>query len=187
MRDRIMASSESELRSEYGDRLPRMGATTTLNRRLRVTIPENLAVIRSGQDWTNVSGCELSQFTESVQPALLEGMMFLRDHSDDTGCCDLRFAEEIDRDGATLKKTFGFGYFLTLAHLEKWSSTHPTHLAIFAKFLTMVRELGADLKLKLWHEVSVLPSTDQLFEYVNCHPDTGLLPYFPSVEIRGRV
>jgi aldoxime dehydratase len=114
-------------------------------------------------------------------------MTFLRDHPDETGCCDLRFAEETDRDGATLKKTFGFGYFLTLAHLEKWSSTHPTHLAIFAKFLTMVREQGADLKLKLWHEVSVLPSTDQVFEYVNCHPDTGLLPYFPSVEISEKV
>jgi hypothetical protein len=186
MRDRIAASSESELRSEYGDRLPRIGATSTLNRRLRVSIPENLAVIRSGQDWTNVSGSELAQFTESVQPALLEGMTFLRDHPDETGCCDLRFAEETDRDGATQKKTFGFGYFLTLAHLEKWSSTHPTHLAIFAKFLTMVRELGADLKLKLWHEVSVLPSSDQVFEYVNCHPDTGLLPYFPSVELSGK-
>jgi aldoxime dehydratase len=184
MRDRIMASSDSELRSEYGDRLPRLGATATLNRRLWVTVPENLAVIRSGQDWINCVGSELAQFTESVQPALLEGMNFLREHPEETGCCDLRFAEEIDEDGSSAKKTFGLGYFLTLGHLEKWASTHPTHLAIFAKFLTMVREHGANLKLKLWHEVSVLPSKDQVFEYINCHPQTGLLPYFPATEVQ---
>jgi aldoxime dehydratase len=47
----------------------------------------------------------------------------------------------------------------------------------------MVREYGKDLKLNLWHEVSVLPSERQIFEYLNCHHDTGLLPYFPSTEI----
>jgi aldoxime dehydratase len=183
MRDRILASADNELRSEFGKQLPRFGTPSSLNRRLRVTVPENLAVIRSGQDWTNCAGAELAQFTESVQPALLEGMDFLRDHADETGCCDLRFAEETDRNGLTLRKTFGLGYFLTLGHLEKWASTHPTHLAIFAKFLTMVREHGKELKLKLWHEVSVLPSPGQVFEYINCHAETGLLPYFPSTEI----
>ena len=44
----------------------------------------------------------------------------------------------------------------------------------------MVREFGADLKLKLWHEVSVLPATQQTFEYINCRPETGLLAYFPA-------
>jgi aldoxime dehydratase len=151
-----------------------------------VAVPENLAVIRSGQDWTNCHGSELAQFTESVQPALLEGMNFLRDHPDETGCCELRFAEETADNGSPLEKTFGLGYFLTLGHLEKWASTHPTHLAIFAKFLTMVREYGKDLKLKLWHEVSVLPSAGQVFEYLNCHPDTGLLPYFRQLSYRNR-
>jgi len=184
MRDRILASSDDELRSEYGERLPRLGSAFTLSRRLRVTIPENLAVIRSGQDWTNCVGSELAQFTESVQPALLEGMNFLRDHPEETGCCDLRFAEETDPHGSRLTKSFGLGFFLTLTHLEKWASTHPTHLAIFTRFLTMVREHGANLKLKLWHEVSVLPHTGQVFEYINCHPQTGLLPYFPSIEVK---
>ena len=62
MRDRILVSADNELRSEYGDRLPRLGAPSTLNRRLRVRFPENLAVIRSGQDWTNCEGSELVQF-----------------------------------------------------------------------------------------------------------------------------
>ena len=36
------------------------------------------------------------------------------------------------------------------------------------------------LDLQLWHEVAVLPHKEQLFEYVNCHPGTGLLPFFES-------
>ena len=46
------------------------------------------------------------------------------------------------------------------------------------KFLTMVRDHGKELKL--WHEVSITPAAGQVFEYINCHPGTGLLPYFPS-------
>jgi aldoxime dehydratase len=182
MRDRIRASSDDDLRSNYGERLPRLGSAATLQRRLRVKAPENLAIIRSGQDWTNCAGVELDQYDESVRPALVEGMMFLRDNPDATGCCDLRFAEEVGPDGTPLKKTFGLGYFLTLGHLEKWASTHPTHLAIFSRFLKMVTQHGADLKLKLWHEVSVLPAAGQVFEYINCHPGTGLLPYFSFEE-----
>lgn len=182
MRDRIELSSTDDLRSGYGERLPRLGATATAERRLRVKAPENLAIIRSGQDWTDCAGIELAEYNDSVRPALVEGMNFLRDNPDATGCCDLRFAEEIDGDGAPLKKTFGLGYFLTLGHLEKWAATHPTHLAIFSRFLTMAKQHGTKLKLKLWHEVSVLPAAGQVFEYVNCHPGTGLLPYFPCDE-----
>ena len=182
MRDRIQVSADDDLLSVHGDRLPKLGTKDTLSHRLRVMVPENLAVIRSGQDWTDCAGAELATYDDSVRPALLEGMNFLRDHADETGCCDLRFAQEINRDGSPTKKTFGLGYFLTLGHLEKWAATHPTHLAIFSRFVTMVREHGEDLRLKLWHEVSVLPAAGQLFEYINCHPGTGLLPYFPSKE-----
>jgi aldoxime dehydratase len=182
MRDRIPLSAEDDLCSGYGERLPRLGSKTTAGRRLRVEAPENLAIIRSGQDWTNCAGAELAEYDESVRPALIEGMGFLRDHPDETGCCDLRFAQEIDGNGALHKKAFGLGYFLTLGHLEKWAATHPTHLAIFSRFLTMARQHGSNLKLKLWHEVSVLPAAGQVFEYVNCHPETGLLPYFPAKE-----
>jgi aldoxime dehydratase len=182
MRDRILASANDDLRSSYGERLPREGSSATQGRRLRVAVPGNLAVIRSGQDWTAVTGDELAEYNESVRPALVEGMTFLRDNPHETGCCDLRFAEETDNDGAPLMKSFGLGYFLTLGHLEKWASTHPTHLAIFSRFLKMVPKYGADLKLRLWHEVSVLPASGQDFEYINCHPDTGLLPYFKSEE-----
>ena len=112
MRDRILTSAGNELRSAYGEQLPHLGThSSTTHRRLRVTVAENLAVIRSGQDWTNCAGSELAQFTESVQPALLEGMNFLRDHPDETGCCDLSFAEETGNDGSPLQKNVRFGLF----------------------------------------------------------------------------
>jgi hypothetical protein len=107
-------------------------------------------------------------------------MTFLRDHPEETGCCDLRFAEELEADGSPTKRTFGFGLFLTLGHLERWAATHPTHLQIFGTFGKMVQRYGSSLKLRLWHEVSVLPSQGQTFEYLNCHPETGLLPYFAA-------
>jgi len=182
MRDRLLVSEHDDLRSSYGERMPRLGTKDTTGRRLRLRAPENLAIIRSGQDWTNCAGEELVEYEDSVRPALIEGMTFLRDNPDLAGCCELRFAQESDREGTPLKRTFGLGYFLTLGHLEKWAATHPTHLAIFGRFLTMVRKYSADLKLRLWHEVSVLPAADQVFEYINCNSETGLLPYFPSEE-----
>ena len=35
---------------------------------------------------------------------------------------------------------------------------------------------------RVMNEVSVLPGAGQLFEHINCHPETGLLPYFPATE-----
>jgi aldoxime dehydratase len=182
MRDRLPVSARDDLRSRYGERMPRLGAKETSGRRLRVEAPQNLAIIRSGQDWTNCAGEELDEYDHSVRPALTQGMNYLRDNPDLTRCCDLRFAQETDREGSPLTRTFGLGYFLALEHLEKWAAAHPTHLAVFSRFLTMVRNYGVNLKLRLWHEVSVLPADGQVFEYINCHPETGLLPYFPSVE-----
>jgi aldoxime dehydratase len=180
MRDRIAKSATDELASQYGTALPRSGNAHTLGRRVRVRVPGNIAVIRSGQDWTDCGDAELTTYDESVRPALEEAMAFLRDHPDETGCCDLRFAQETDARGVPLKRSFGLGYFLTLGHLEQWAASHPTHLAIFARFIAMLRQYKFKVDLRLWHEVSVLPQGDQTFEYINCDSATGLLPYFPA-------
>jgi hypothetical protein len=182
MRDRLTVSADDDLISSYGETLPRLGASETMGRRLRVSAPDNLAVIRSGQDWTECAGAQHAFYDESIAPTLRDAMHSLRDHPDETGCCEMRFARHIDRAGAPLTKTFGLGYFLSLAQLEQWAATHPKHLAILAHFMKMAREYRSELKLKLWHEVSVLPATPQIFEYINCHAETGLLPYFPSEE-----
>jgi aldoxime dehydratase len=182
MRDRLPISSDDDLVNDYGEAMPHLGASSTIGRRLRVKAPENLAVIRSGQDWTECEGTQRAFYDESIAPTLRDAMHSLRDNPIDTGCCEMRFAQHIDSAGAAVTKTFGLGYFLSLAHLERWAATHPKHLAILGHFMKMAREYRAGLRLKLWHEVSVLPAAGQLFEYTNCHPETGLLPYFPATE-----
>jgi aldoxime dehydratase len=182
MRDRIEKSATDDLVSQYGTVLPRLGRADTIGKRLRVKAPGNLAIIRSGQDWTDCKEAELATYDESIRPVLAKAMAFLLDHPDETGCCELRFAQETDAHGTPLERTFGLGYFLTLAHLEQWASSHPTHLEIFKRFIAMLQQNKFQVNLRLWHEVSVLPSNDQLFEYINCSPGTGLLPYFSSSE-----
>jgi aldoxime dehydratase len=180
MRDRIRCSENDPLTSGFSSSLNRVGVASTRGCRLQVEVPGNLAVIRSGQDWTECVGTELSEYTDAVRPALNVAMNFLRDHAEETGCCDMRFAEEIEVNGSPTKRTFGLGLFLTLENLENWAATHPAHLTIFSAFGKMIRRYGESLKLKLWHEVAVLPSTGHTFEYLNCHSETGLLPFFPS-------
>jgi aldoxime dehydratase len=41
--------------------------------------------------------------------------------------------------------------------------------------MRIVQELQFQLKLRVYHEVSVLKPDEQEYEYVNCHPNTGLL------------
>ena len=41
--------------------------------------------------------------------------------------------------------------------------------------MRMVQSLNFSVALRLYHEVAVLRAEDQHFEYLNCHPATGLL------------
>lgn len=181
MRDRLPVSQEDpRLDSPLGETLTERPARQTRGQRLRVTAPHNLALIRSDQDWSRCGGKELETYRELIQPVLSRGMEFLQQHPLETGCCESRLVEQTDAQGAPQSKTFGMAYFLTLGHLERWAEHHPTHLAIFGKFFEMVKKHDFKLDLRLHHEVSVLPAGGQTFEYINCHPKTGVLPYFES-------
>lgn len=174
-RDRIPASAHDELHAT--GRLRRTGRPTA-GRRLRVEPNANLCIIRSGQDFTDCTGRELDLYKGRVEPVLVKGMEFLRDHPEETGCYSCRFMSELGEAGARTGRTFGLASFLSLAHLEQWAALHPTHLAIFVEFLAMAQELGPAMRLRLWHEVYVLPAGEgHRFEYLNCHPQTGLLPF----------
>ena len=176
MRDRIEMSAVDLLESNI-ENLVEQSDMETLGKRIHLRTPKNLAIIRSAQNLTHSKEKELEQYNREVYPNLIKGMDFISKNPEEVGCCSSRFSEELTLDGAPTKKTFGFAYFLTLGHLEKWSKTHPTHLAIFHSFLKMAQDLQGAIDIKLWHEVSVLPE-GQIFEYINCHPKTGLLPWF---------
>jgi hypothetical protein len=82
---------------------------------------------------------------------------------------------DIESHEADLERTFGLGYFVDLASLEYWSKSHQTHLKIFGGFQRYARELNNVLSLRLFHEVYVLEESQQFFEYVGCHGETGTL------------
>ena len=181
MRDRMPASDYNDFSSKFGDGLTRLPEVVSRGKRVRITPPENICLIRSAQNWTQCKDEELDIYQNDVHPVLVEGMNFIRDNPLETGCISCRLMDELTEAGDQQAKTFGMAYFLTMAHLEAWVRSHPTHLAIFRSFHTMVKQLDFQLDLQLWHEVIVLPQGAHVFEYFNCHEKTGLLPFFSPV------
>ena len=110
-----------------------------------------------------------------MEPVLREGMDFLRDDGRAIGCYSNRYMQHIDATGGRTEKSFGVSLWRSLADMERWSESHPTHVAIFGTFMRIVQELQFQLKLRVYHEVSVLKPDEQDYEYINCHPRTGLL------------
>ncbi|KAK4128026.1 phenylacetaldoxime dehydratase [Parathielavia appendiculata] len=144
----------------------------------RVKIPgkKNLVVIRSGQNWLDTSPAERELYLDTMHPVLIKGMNFLRDQGDQVGCYSCRFMEIVDpvTTKADNDRTFGLAYFDDLGSLERWCREHPTHLAIFGGFHQYARKLNNNVTLRVFHEVMVLEPEQQLFEYVACHPGTGM-------------
>ncbi|YBV98090.1 phenylacetaldoxime dehydratase family protein [Phyllobacteriaceae bacterium JZ32] len=131
-----------------------------------------LALIRSGQDWAGTDGNERRLYLEEIEPTLRSGMDFLRDHGQDIGCYSNRYVSYIDLDGNPIEKSYNIGHWRSLDLLERWAESHPTHLRIFVTFFRVVAKLS---KLRLYHEVSVFDAGHQTYEYVNCHPQTGMM------------
>lgn len=133
---------------------------------------DNVALIRSGQEWRQAGPDERSLYLDKIEPTLVDGMSFLRDYGRAVGCYSNRFVQNIDLDGNLHDETYNVGHWESLAALERWAESHPTHLRIFATFVKIAATLG---KLRLYHEVSVSDGPNQTFEYINCHPATGLM------------
>jgi aldoxime dehydratase len=141
----------------------------------RIVPHENMCLIRSGQDWGDTPPDERRMYLEDVEPVLHQGMDFLRDQGLGVGCFANRYMTVIDRDGRATEKTFGMSWWKSLAALERWAESHPTHVAIFGAAMKYLSTLGPAARLKLYHEVTVASAQEQFFEYHNCHPQTGLL------------
>lgn len=178
MRDRVPDSKQDDFASTIGDKLPDAKLVPSRGRRVSATLPSNLCLIRSGQNWSDCSDEELETYLDVVKPKLTAGMAYLRDNPEDSGCASCRLMDETAQDGSYAKQSFGLAMFVSMEHLESWSKSHPTHLAIFGNFFKMVEKHEGQLDLKLWHEVLIVDGDKSICEYVNCHPNTGLLPYF---------
>ncbi len=173
MRDRIPLSQT--------DAMVPSGARSILaqaaepGRRVSVAGHEHLAMIRSGQEWADTSGQERTLYLGEMEPVLREGMDFLRDQGLGIGCYSNRYMHHLDAAGAPLEKSFGLSFWRSLADMERWAESHPTHVAIFGGFMRYVQALNFQLQLRVYHEVAVLKADEQRYEYINCHPRTGLL------------
>jgi aldoxime dehydratase len=136
---------------------------------------QNLCLIRSGQDWTDTDGDERRMYLEEVEPVLRAGMDFLRDEGRTIGCYANRYLRVDDEHGNPVDKSFGMSWWRSLADLDRWAKDHPTHKAIFGQAMKYLSTMGPAARLRLYHEVTVAAADEQDFEYLNCHPDTGLL------------
>jgi aldoxime dehydratase len=168
-RDRIPLSQTDDMAPAGIPRVVTEGA------RRRVLPQDNLCLIRSGQDWSDTEAGERHMYQHEVEPVLHEGMDFLRDEGLAIGCFSNRYMRVINADGTAVEKSFGMSWWKSLAALERWSESHPTHLAIFASAMKYLQALGPAARLKLYHEVTVAAADEQFFEYLNCHDRTGML------------
>ena len=173
MRDRIPLS-QTDAMVPSGTRSAIAGAPAP-GQRVRIAGHQNVAMIRSGQEWTDTTGRERALYLEDMEPTLREGMDFLRDQGLAIGCYSNRYMHHLDGSGAPLQKSFGLSFWHSLADMERWAESHPTHVAIFGSFMRYVQELNFELQLRVYHEVSVLRADEQNYEYINCHPRTGLM------------
>ncbi|WP_024515603.1 phenylacetaldoxime dehydratase family protein [Bradyrhizobium sp. Tv2a-2] len=169
MRDRIPLSQTDEMAPGGNPTLRRDGA------RLRVVAHDNLCLIRSGQDWSDTEAAERKLYLEEVEPVLREGMDFLRDDGRGIGCYANRYMRVLGADGVPTEKSYGQSWWRSLAALERWAESHPTHVRIFGAAMKYLSTLGPAAKLRLYHEVTVAAAGEQFFEYRDCHPRTGML------------
>jgi aliphatic aldoxime dehydratase len=176
MRDRIPLSQTSEMAPGGEPVLLHDGP------RLRVVARDNLCLIRSGQDWSDTDASERRMYLDDVEPVLCEGMDFLRDQGVAIGCYANRYMRVLGADGVISEKSYGQSWWKSLAALERWAESHPTHVRIFGAAMKYLSALGPSAKLRLYHEVTVAAADEQFFEYRNCHPRTGMLA---SVELAG--
>jgi aldoxime dehydratase len=175
MRDRIPLSQTDEMAPGGKPTLQHDGS------RLRIIACDNLCLIRSGQDWSDTDAAERKLYLDEVEPVLREGMEFLRDEGVRIGCYANRYMRVLDAEGRPTEKSYGQSWWHSLAALERWAESHPTHVRIFGAAMKYLSTLGPAAKLRLYHEVTVAAADEQFFEYRDCHPQTGMLAAVEAV------
>jgi len=166
MRDRIPLSQTNEMAPGGKSRIIRDGA------RLRIVAHDNLCLIRSGQDWSDTETSERKLYLEMSSRSCARAWDFLRDEGVGIGCYANRYMRVLGADGSPTEKSYGQSWWKSLAALERWAESHPTHVRIFGAAMKYLSTLGPSARLRLYHEVTVA-AADEHFEYLNCHSEDG--------------
>ncbi|MEM8785691.1 MAG: phenylacetaldoxime dehydratase family protein [Pseudomonadota bacterium] len=188
MRDRVSDFLSGAADGEAGQ-IAAGQTVESFGNRLRVSdLPDKICFIRGPFGWRKATPEQVVAFEADMLPIFEAGTNYLRDNPIDANCMSSRFLWEVDRGLDTEVDVNVVAWFLTLKDLEEWTHHHPTHLAIFGGFHKFMRRFEGQVRLTAGHEVIVVPQGQAVMEYVNCHPKTGMLPYFPAqrVEPQGR-
>ena len=183
MRDRIPGSSSDDYAGGFALTAEPQVRTAGFGERVVASGIDNLATIRSGELYDGLEGREKEVYDAELEPSVREGMRYLRDNPVASGCLSCRHMDETSGTGERIPRAFAVAHFDTLTRLEDWSESHPTHLRIFGRFVELAQELQGNIRLRLWHEVVVTQASMQHFEYVNCHPLTGFIPYSSDLRV----
>ncbi|MGD9527676.1 phenylacetaldoxime dehydratase family protein [Pseudonocardia sp.] len=183
-RDRMIDSATDDFASPLPE-LPEVRQVDSRGHRVAVTTPENLCFVREGADTSHVvEPKEQKLWDDLLKPASQKWISYLATSPHTSGCASIVDTVEQDLEtGRDLRRASQFAYFLTLGHLEHAARTQPSHLALYNAFMGAATELaenGIAMGLFVWAEAHILRSGELSAEYVNCHPDTGLLPLFAS-------
>lgn len=177
-RDRLPASKTDEFLSPF-DNTPSMREHETKGKRLTAKIPDNLCLIREGQGWGKCGEEEKAVWDEQMAAVVDEWVGFLDSDPDVTGCLSVRKCTEHEvADGSPHPRQCQIAFLLSLGHIEQAARTHIAHLAVHKAFVKMYREPTFDPQMHVWVEVHILKENDLETEYVNCHNQTGLMPFF---------
>jgi len=180
MRDRIPAAEDGGVPATVS-RLNRELQPDSRGRHLSVELPANLCFIRTVQGWLACSDEEREYFMENTFPYYKAGVGYLQDNPIESNCVSARLVSDAaSHENKPQAETLA--WFLSLTDLEAWTWNHPTHDAIFTNFMAHAQKFNFDVDILLGHEVSIIPADGGLAEYHNCHPATGFLRFFDSVD-----
>jgi hypothetical protein len=155
----------------------------SFGKRLRVQAPDKLCFIRGAFGWDQARPDEQRAFMEEMYPVYKAGADYLRDHPLETNCISARLMEHVPTGESSFVQSDTIAWFLSLKDLERWTHHHKTHAAIYGGVFKLMQRFDFQMRLNLGHEVAVVPAAGAILEYVNCHPGTGFLPFFPSVPL----
>lgn len=180
MRDRIPAAEDGGLPATVS-RLNRELRPDSRGRHLRAELPANLCFIRTCQGWLACSDEERDYFLENTFPVYKDGVAYLRDNPVQSNCISARVVTN-GAGGENKPQAETLAWFLSLTDLEAWTWNHPTHDAIFRNFMAHAQRFDFAVDILLGHEVCIVPEGRGHAEYHNCHPATGFLRFFESMD-----
>jgi aldoxime dehydratase len=184
MRDRLQAAAWDRLEAAPGAALEAKPDRTGYGQHWSVRSPHNLAIIRGGSSWGFMDAEQHANYDDQLREPVTNGMDYLANNPLPSGCASMLWQRSTDANGNPAPDEHAHAYFLSLTDLENWSEHHASHAAIFSAAIRRYKQYGSANQLRTWHEVFVLPQGDQRFEYLNCAPDTGLLPWFDAERLR---